>query len=393
MYSRRYAAALSAALAVVIGSGGMAAADPPDPGTTPSQSQVDAVRADVAKAARQQRDAESKLDAAQAKLDAVNAAAEMASEKYNQSRAILAQRVAATKTAQAKAAKAQQVATAAQTDLDHLAASVYMQGGSLDGLEAILSTAGFGDMARHAADVESVGSFRQRTLSDARSSAAQAESTRRAAAQAQVQQAAAAASAQADFTAAKTAAATAASQATALKAERDAVVAQLAALRRTSVAVEEARVAGLARAGADRAAMARLAASTAPTGPLPAPNTAAAAGAIAYAKAQIGKPYIWAAEGPDAFDCSGLTMQAWRAVGVGLTHYTGWQWDQTSRVPLDKLQPGDLVFYGKDVPSIHHVGLYVGNGTMIEAPHTGAFVRYSTIYRSDLMPYGGRPSR
>lgn len=112
---------------------------------------------------------------------------------------------------------------------------------------------------------------------------------------------------------------------------------------------------------------------------------------MAYAEAQLGKPYEWGASGPDTFDCSGLTMMAWRQAGVYLDHYTGAQWTETARVPLDSLQPGDIVFYGSSGETSYHVGLYVGGGQMIEAPHTGAFVRYASIYRSDLLPYGGRP--
>jgi cell wall-associated NlpC family hydrolase len=112
---------------------------------------------------------------------------------------------------------------------------------------------------------------------------------------------------------------------------------------------------------------------------------------LAYARAQIGKPYEWGADGPNTFDCSGLTMRAWAQAGVSLYHYTGAQYDQTSRVAISDLQPGDLVFYGSSGPTSHHVGLYVGGGQMIEAPYTGADVRYASIYRSDLLPYGGRP--
>jgi cell wall-associated NlpC family hydrolase len=114
---------------------------------------------------------------------------------------------------------------------------------------------------------------------------------------------------------------------------------------------------------------------------------------IAFAQAQIGKPYEWGGAGPSTWDCSGLTQAAWAQAGVYLSHYTGYQWGETSRVPLSDLQPGDLVFFGGDGPSSHHVGLYVGNGTMIDAPHTGASVQYDNIYAfgSDLLPYGGRP--
>jgi cell wall-associated NlpC family hydrolase len=113
-----------------------------------------------------------------------------------------------------------------------------------------------------------------------------------------------------------------------------------------------------------------------------------ASAAIAEAQRQIGKPYSWGAAGPDSFDCSGLTMWAWRAGGVSLPHYTKAQYDATTHVALSELQPGDLVFFGSD---FHHEGLYVGGGQMIEAPHSGANVRYASIYRSDLVA-ASRPS-
>jgi cell wall-associated NlpC family hydrolase len=112
---------------------------------------------------------------------------------------------------------------------------------------------------------------------------------------------------------------------------------------------------------------------------LPAPKGAAAA-AVAAAVAQLGKPYVYAGAGPDAFDCSGLTMYAWEQAGVSMAHSATLQYTSFPHVPIDQLQPGDLVVFGRP---IHHVGIYVGNGTMIEAPHTGAFVRYASIYRRD----------
>jgi cell wall-associated NlpC family hydrolase len=125
---------------------------------------------------------------------------------------------------------------------------------------------------------------------------------------------------------------------------------------------------------------------TAPTNPPPPPNAGAAA-AVAEAKRQLGKPYQWGGAGPDTFDCSGLTAWAWKAAGKTLSHYTGSQWNETARVEIKDLQPGDLVFFGSD---LHHVGIYVGNGQMIHAPQTGDVVKYDTIYRSDLVPQGGR---
>jgi cell wall-associated NlpC family hydrolase len=101
---------------------------------------------------------------------------------------------------------------------------------------------------------------------------------------------------------------------------------------------------------------------------------------VAVARAQIGKPYRWAASGPDAFDCSGLTMYAWRAAGVSLPHSTYAQWDATPHIPMSALQPGDLVFFR----NLNHMAIYSGNGMMIEAPHTGAYVREIPLRTHDF---------
>jgi len=111
------------------------------------------------------------------------------------------------------------------------------------------------------------------------------------------------------------------------------------------------------------------------------PQNAGASAAVQYAVAQLGKPYVYAAAGPDQFDCSGLTMMAWRKGGVDMPHYTGSQYAMFPKVSLDALEPGDLVFFYHDV---HHVGLYIGGGRMINAPHTGDVVRIAGIYRDSL---------
>ncbi|MFJ8883134.1 NlpC/P60 family protein [Streptomyces sp. NPDC102402] len=98
---------------------------------------------------------------------------------------------------------------------------------------------------------------------------------------------------------------------------------------------------------------------------------------LAFARAQIGKPYVWGATGPSSYDCSGLTQAAWKAAGVDLPRTT---WDQVevgTRVATADLQPGDLVFFYDD---ISHVGIYKGDGMMIHAPKPGANVREESIY-------------
>ncbi|MFE6552152.1 NlpC/P60 family protein [Streptomyces sp. NPDC057746] len=109
-------------------------------------------------------------------------------------------------------------------------------------------------------------------------------------------------------------------------------------------------------------------------------NGAQAEKALAYARAQVGKPYVWGATGPDSYDCSGLTQAAWKAAGVSLPRTTYDQVDVGTTVPLADAQPGDLIFFYDD---ISHVGIYIGDGMMIHAPKPGAYVREESIY------YGG----
>jgi cell wall-associated NlpC family hydrolase len=99
--------------------------------------------------------------------------------------------------------------------------------------------------------------------------------------------------------------------------------------------------------------------------------------ALAFARAQVGKPYVWGATGPDSYDCSGLTQAAWRAAGVTLPRTTYDQVNAGTTVSLSDIQPGDLVFFYDD---ISHVGLYIGNGMMIHAPKPGAYVREESIF-------------
>ena len=109
--------------------------------------------------------------------------------------------------------------------------------------------------------------------------------------------------------------------------------------------------------------------------PVP-PSSGAASTAVSVALAQVGKPYQWGAAGPDSFDCSGLVTYAYAAAGISLPHYTGAQWADTTQIPLADAQPGDLIFFN----GLSHVGIYLGGGSMVDAPHTGAFVRVESIF-------------
>ncbi|MER6819372.1 NlpC/P60 family protein [Streptomyces cellulosae] len=140
---------------------------------------------------------------------------------------------------------------------------------------------------------------------------------------------------------------------------------------------ERARITG----GSDRAT--RSAGGTArDAAPTQAPN-ARAAQAVAYAHQKLGSPYVWGATGPDAFDCSGLVLAAYRSAGVSLPRTTYAQIDAGRRVSRSELLPGDLVFF---YSGISHVGLYIGNGQMIHAPNPSAPVRVAPV---DQMPFAG----
>ncbi|MEU5466191.1 NlpC/P60 family protein [Streptomyces althioticus] len=140
---------------------------------------------------------------------------------------------------------------------------------------------------------------------------------------------------------------------------------------------ERARITG----GTDRAA--RSAGDTARDAALSQAPNARAAQAVAYAHQKLGSPYVWGATGPDAFDCSGLVLAAYRSAGVSLPRTTYAQIDAGRRVSRSELLPGDLVFF---YSGISHVGLYIGNGQMIHAPNPSAPVRVAPV---DQMPFAG----
>lgn len=166
---------------------------------------------------------------------------------------------------------------------------------------------------------------------------------------------------------------------------RAAAQAQAQAAARASAAATPRRQAAPAPAAGRRgAAPARPAPAPAPI-PVSAPNGGAAA-AIAAAQSVMGTPYRYGGTNPSTgFDCSGLTSWAWARAGVSIPRTSRAQFAGTQRVPIDQIQPGDLVFFGSP---IHHVGLYIGGGMMVHSPHTGDVVKVSPIFRGFGAPVG-----
>jgi cell wall-associated NlpC family hydrolase len=169
-----------------------------------------------------------------------------------------------------------------------------------------------------------------------------------------------------------------------------ALLAQLTAAQRAAVAASDGG--GSSSSGSDGGSSGTspgtATASRADTRPpltggnAPAPSSRAAQ-AVAFAYRAIGLPYVWGATGPGSYDCSGLTQAAWKSAGVSLPRTTYTQINAGTRVSKSQLRPGDLVFF---YSGISHVGLYIGNGQMIHAPHPGAPVRIAPISE---MPFAG----
>ncbi|MGI8663532.1 MAG: NlpC/P60 family protein [Acidimicrobiales bacterium] len=108
----------------------------------------------------------------------------------------------------------------------------------------------------------------------------------------------------------------------------------------------------------------------------PGPASGSASVAVNTALNQVGDPYVYGAAGPDSFDCSGLMMYAWNAAGVSLPHNTNAQYSATRHVSISDLQPGDIVYYN----GFGHDGMYIGNGQIVHAPHSGAYVEVVGLY-------------
>jgi len=125
-----------------------------------------------------------------------------------------------------------------------------------------------------------------------------------------------------------------------------------------------------------------------PLRPAPCPATypgGAAGVAVKFACAQIGKPYVWGADGPDSYDCSGLVLAAWAKAGVSLPHNAAQQRRVTKTVSRGDLRPGDLVFYYSD---LHHVGMYVGGGWVVHASQAGVPVKMKKVDDGPIHSFG-----
>lgn len=162
----------------------------------------------------------------------------------------------------------------------------------------------------------------------------------------------------------------------------EAATARLRAVEAMLAALSPEQIAGLAaleQSGTDKAQEELIASGALAGDRTP---TEEGEGALRYAVEQIGKPYLWGTEGPESYDCSGLTSQAWAAAGREIPRTSQEQWEQLPKVPLRSLRPGDLVVY---FPEATHVAIYLGGGMVVHAPRPGASVKVSPLAANPLL--------
>ena len=437
----RMAMAAATTLALTLPLAGVASADPkPDP--VPTQRQVDKARADVASKRQSVDQLEGALAAANARLQQAALDASIAAEAYNGAMWRLSEAKKSVRKAEAQEAQAKKAVKDQRSGIVTFVTESYQNGTELNSATAVMGGEGPKGLMNRYGVVESAGDSMEAAYDDFRKATAVAEAYTKKATKAQKRQESLAVEARELRNAAEAAANSAAVAAGQIATQKEQLVQALAEAQNISVelagerqqameqiaqekaaaaaqvkAHEEAKAAELRRTARTARESARNARSArrdhtqarndsestgSSTGggyvdPGPPINSSpqapgnGAQRAVAYAKAQLGKPYLWAAAGPNAFDCSGLTMMAWRRGGKYLPHWSVAQFQQSTRIGVGSLRPGDLVFWGSSPGSIHHVAMYIGNGQIIHAPRTGQPVQINSMYYWVPPNYFARP--
>jgi len=408
--------AVAAALSVVLSLNSAALADRHP--TVPTKSQVDRAKAEVAQRAGDVASLQAQLVVANAQVQDAAEKAEVAAEAYNGALFRLQQAKAETAKAKADAATAAAQVEAQRAGIAALVTQSSQDASSLAGITAVLGADDVSSMMDRVGAVQSATDSMQARYDQYTAMNALARVARAKAEQAVRTETKLTKKAAALRDAAAKAANEAQSKAATLGAQRTELVHQLAAAQKISVTLASRRQRHLEQVAQAEAAAAAAAQAKKDSekqandsdqndqelqnlGPeggwelpglaSPKSTTEGAAKAVAFAKAQLGDPYVWAAAGPDEWDCSGLTMMAWDAGGVSLPHYSAAQYQLTKHIGVGDLRPGDLVFWGTSPNTIHHVAMYIGNGQIIHAPRTGKDVEIDDMYYWIPPNFFGRP--
>lgn len=321
---------------------------------------------------------ESELDAARDRLMELEADGEIIVERYNAAHDRLISLQAEIANAESAIDDLERRMASRENDAIAVAVELY-KGGSTDALEAVLSSRSVSDIERRVEYLQSSQSANSVVFEQLAADRRRLEQEI------------------ADLEVKRSEAADAQAELTDLQNEvEDKIASQREEIEHLNALIEAAERRA-ARAAAERREVAEEAAAPPPSpsgGGSPSVQTPTAAAsnpraqaAVDAALSQVGKPYQWGAAGPDSYDCSGLTMWSWAHAGVSLPHNSSAQYAGTPRVSQSDWQPGDLLFFGSP---IHHVGMYIGGGSMVEAPYSGTQVRVVSAYRSDYVG-AGRP--
>jgi cell wall-associated NlpC family hydrolase len=294
------------------------------------------------------------------RVDALNGKVDLANERFSDSRLELAAANRRAGVALARVAAAETALNVIRKSMGAVAAAAYRSGGT-DQFVQLVNTSTPQTFLDRAASLDRIAAGQSAQLSAAATARHTLDSAR--------------ASAKAEQGKAKDVSkqmATAKAQIEGSLAEQERLLGSLKADERRRL---EAARAASARAASAAAAAARASRSRAIASPV-------STDSATYTGPASGKPYQWGAAGPSTFDCSGLTMWAWGHAGVSLSHSSGAQFGEGQHVSRSDIQPGDLTFYGSP---IHHVGIYIGGGQMISAPHTGDVVKIQNALRDDYV--------
>jgi len=380
--------------------------------TTPALAKPKPTLAEIEAAKQAEALKKTAADAAAKKLAAANATLKQLTAKSMAARALYlkAQQELAIATAQAVAAAKHAAATAAAVQEAHriigkLAANAYILGGNMSDIQPLLSSNGPQDLVDQLSTLNTLGARNTTALERYKAAEIVAKAAKQKADDAKALQVTATAKVAAAKKVADDAQALQQQEVNKLQAVQNKLMQELASARNVRVTLEQQRQ--LALLEENQATIATTTINQAKVWPdigfkgrtTIRTTEAQRLTAVAFAKVQVlaRKPYVWGAQGPSSFDCSGLVYAAYKSAGLNWPN-----WDRlnaalyagyTKHVSLTELQPGDLLFYSYKgtISTIHHISIYAGGGMMWEANSTKIGLIYSNIYSvKGLMPFGGR---
>ena len=371
----------------------------------PTQAQIDAAKKIEAEKKAAAAAAAKKLNSAKTTLRQLSAIATTKRKAYIAAQNDLKAKIKQAEIAMEHLRAAQASVSTGKRTIGKLALNAYVMGGGFTDLDSVLNADGPQDLADRLNALDALGENNSNALDRFKAAEVVASSAQKAADVARKAQAEATIKVAAAKKAADEAAAMQQAEVDKLQVIQDKLAKELAVAQKTRLTLEQQRqIALLEEANAGRALVtpdqAKIWRDTGFTGRSSTRSTEAMRlAAVEYAKKQVlaKKPYVWGDEGPNSFDCSGLVYAAYRSAGLGWPNWdrlnSSLYWVATKRVPISEMVLGDLIFYSYKgtVSTIHHMGIYAGEGMMWEAHNKDKDLMYSSIYSvKGLMPYGGR---